>query len=131
MDGLEWQIDNDRPVYSQLVEQVERAIAAGGYRPGQKLPGVRELAAQAGVNPNTMQRALQSLEQKGLVYAQRTSGRFVTKDTARIAALREEAATALTKRWVQDMRALGCQKTEIERYLREAQEEQDGKDTDV
>ena len=131
MDGLEWQIDNDRPVYSQLVEQVERAIAAGEYSPGQKLPGVRELAAQAGVNPNTMQRALQSLEQKGLVHAQRTSGRFVTEDEGLIAALREEEATALARRWVRDMRALGCQKAEIEQYFRKAQEEQDGKNTDL
>ena len=82
---MEWNIAPDRPVYLQLIEQMERAIAAGAYQPGERLPGVREMAAGAAVNPNTMQRALQELETRGLVNTQRTAGRSVTADEARIA----------------------------------------------
>ncbi len=129
---MNWQIDSDRPVYAQLLEQMQGAIASGVFAPGEKLPGVRELAAQAGVNPNTMQRALAQLEATGLLRTQRTSGRFVTQDTACISAVREEAAGLLTRRWACDMRALGCSKGEAERYFNVIWEEiEDGNDTGV
>ncbi|MDL2253795.1 GntR family transcriptional regulator [Ruminococcaceae bacterium OttesenSCG-928-I18] len=128
---VEWQIDNDRPVYTQLVEQMERAVASGVFGPGQRLPGVREMAAEAGVNPNTMQRALQALEQTGLVHAKRTSGRFVTEDRELILTLRKRQAESLTGRWVRDMRALGCDGEEIDRYYRQVREAEDGNDLKV
>ncbi len=114
---MEWQIDNDRPVYAQLVQQIEQAVASGAYTPGQRLPGVRELAAEAGVNPNTMQRALAQLEESGLLRAQRTSGRFVTEDTGLIQQLRAQAATGLTRTWVEGMQALGCAAEEMQGYF--------------
>lgn len=77
---MKWQISNDAPVYAQLIEQIQVGIASGVFAPGERLPSVRDLATEAGVNPNTMQRALAELERQGLVYSQRTAGRFVTED---------------------------------------------------
>ena len=78
---MSWTLDNDRPIYLQLMERIQRDIIAGVYQPGDKLPSVRDLALEAAVNPNTMQKALSELERSGLVYSQRTSGRFITEDT--------------------------------------------------
>lgn len=89
---MKWNITADRPVYLQLIEQLELAIVAGEYRAGARLPGVREMAAGAAVNPNTMQRALQELEARGLLNTQRTAGRTVTEDKTMIAQLREQLA---------------------------------------
>ena len=75
-----WNLKSDRPIYAQLIEQIELMIVSGMYPPGAKLPSVRDLAADAAVNPNTMQRALSQLETDGLLYTQRTSGRYVTED---------------------------------------------------
>ena len=81
---MEWEFRADAPIYTQLCEQLTLAIVSGVFGPGERLPAVRELAVDAGVNPNTMQRALSELERNGLVYTQRTAGRFVTEDFARI-----------------------------------------------
>lgn len=109
---MNWQISGDRPVYLQLIEQMEQAIVAGAYPPGARLPGVRELAAEAAVNPNTMQRALQELEARGLVCTQRTAGRTVTQDAARIAALQEQLALRQAQTFLQAMQALGYEKAQ-------------------
>lgn len=109
---MNWSITGDRPVYLQLIEQMERAIVAGEYGAGARLPGVRELAAEAAVNPNTMQRALQELEARGLVNTQRTAGRTVTEDAARIAQLRRQLALQQATAFLSAMRALGYDKPE-------------------
>ena len=70
---MSWQLTADRPIYLQLIEEIELRIVSGMYTVGEKLPGVRDLAAQASVNPNTMQKALTELERQGLVYSQRTA----------------------------------------------------------
>ena len=70
---MEWDIRNDQPIYTQLIQQVTLAILSGTFPCGGRLPPVREMAAEAGVNPNTMQRALTELERDGLVYSQRPS----------------------------------------------------------
>lgn len=118
-----WHFNDERPIYAQIIEHIELAVVTGLYPPGSKLPGVRELAALAGVNPNTMQRALADLEAKGLLYSQRTSGRFVTEDTTHIASLREELASSLVEEFIQRMQALGLTSTEIEEYVKKAKEE--------
>ena len=79
---MEWNFRNDLPIYSQLVEQIKRGIVSGAFAPGERLSSVRDMAMEAGVNPNTMQRALQELEREGLVFSQRSSGRFVTEDVS-------------------------------------------------
>ena len=72
---MDWNFRNDQPIYSQLTQRLTEAIVSGIYAPGEKLPSVRELAVEAGVNPNTVQRALSELERDGLVFSQRTAGR--------------------------------------------------------
>ena len=77
---MPWELDNDRPIYLQLMERIQHDIISGVYKPGDKIPSVRDLALDAAVNPNTMQKALSELERSGLLYSQRTSGRFITDD---------------------------------------------------
>ena len=104
---MSWEFQSDRPIYAQLMEQIKRRIITGIYPPGEKMPSVRELAAEASVNPNTMQRAFAQLEQEGLLYTQRTSGRFVTEDQQRILEMETEMADELAKRFLEDMEQLG------------------------
>lgn len=81
---MDWNLDSSRPIWPQLEEQLKRMIVAGQFPPGEQFPTVRELAEDARVNPNTMQRALSQLEQEGLLVTLRTSGRKVTEDAAHI-----------------------------------------------
>lgn len=101
------QFDSSRPIYAQLVERLKAKILAGIYPPGGHLDSVRDLAAAAGVNPNTMQRALAQLETEGLVRTERTAGRYVTEDQALIEQLRAEAARNLTAEFLEKMRGIG------------------------
>ncbi len=118
---MQWKIDGSAPIYSQLVEQMKLEIVSGEWIPGQRIPAVRELAVAAGVNPNTMQRALQELERQGLMFSQRTSGRFVTENTEMI----EDAKRTLAKRhimaFIQQMQALGYTRQEIVALLEESE----------
>ena len=108
-----WQLDKNRPIYLQLVEELQSRIVSGRYPPGTKVDSVRDLAAEAAVNPNTMQRALSELEQSGLLRAERTSGRFVTEDEALIAAVRRDLAKEKIDAFVRDMSVLGYRKQEL------------------
>ena len=95
---MAWNLDSDRPIYSQILERIQMQIAAGIYEPGEKIPSVRELAADAGVNPNTMQKALAELERRNLVVTLRTSGRVVTEDLNMI----RETKNQLAKEQIDD-----------------------------
>ena len=110
---MDWQIAAGRPVYIQLVEQLERAVVTGVYPPGERVPAVRDLAAQAQVNPNTMQRALAEMESRGLLVTQRTTGRTVTSDTALIAKTRQALAASLAQDFLAQAKALGLTREEI------------------
>ena len=113
------QFDSSRPIYAQLVERLKAKILAGIYPPGGHLDSVRDLAAAAGVNPNTMQRALQELESRGLLQAQRTAGRTVTADDTALQSLRRRRAGTLAAEFLHQMQALGLTEAEIETLLRE------------
>ena len=91
---MDWKFTDDRPIWQQLTEQLTLSILKGEYPPGGRLPAVRELAAQAGVNPNTMQRALAQLEADGLAVGSRTAGRTVTQDAGVIEAAAKARARA-------------------------------------
>lgn len=104
---------NDKPIYAQIVDLVELRIVTGVYQPQSKLPSVRDLAMEMGVNPNTMQRALATLETEGFVKSERTSGRFVTDDAALISEKRESLTREKTQDFVQSMRHYGCNDAEI------------------
>lgn len=121
---MEWNITGGRPVYVQLVEQLELALLNGTFPPGSRVPPVRELAAGAGVNPNTMQRALQELESRGLLQAQRTAGRTVTADGQVLQTLRRGRAAALASEFLRQMKALGLGRAQTEELLRQMQEEE-------
>ena len=104
---MTWSFTPDRPIYLQLQEQLKLQIVSGRYPPGDKLPAVRDLAIEAAVNPNTMQRALTELERDGLVYTQRTSGRFVTEDEEVIKKTKDELAMDLVDAFLEKMAAVG------------------------
>ena len=102
-----WSFVPDRPIYLQLEEMLKLSIVSGLHPPGGKLPAVRDLAIEAAVNPNTLQRALMELEREGLVHAHRTSGRFVTEDTEVIEKMKNEMAMELIKVFLEKMSAIG------------------------
>ena len=116
---MDWKLDNGRPIWPQLSQQLARRILAGEYPPGSRLPPVRELAAEAGVNPNTMQRALAQLEQDGLARADRTAGRQVTQDEAVLEAVRNREAQAVIRQYFEAMSALGYSKERAAELLKE------------
>lgn len=107
------EFDSGRPIYTQLLEKLTTGIVSGALAPGQRLPGVRELAGQYGVNPNTVQRTMAELERQGLVYAERTTGRFVTEDAALIAETRLAIARRLAHNYLKAMQELGMPTDEI------------------
>ena len=121
---MEWRIRADLPIYAQLIFQIKLAIVSGEYLPGERLASVRELAMDAGVNPNTMQRALQELEREGMVYTQRTSGRFVTEDTKVIESAKKQLAEDQIKDFLEQMGRLGYPKEEILSLLKASIEEE-------
>lgn len=112
------QFDSSRPIYAQLVERLKARILAGTYQSGGHLDSVRDLAAAAGVNPNTMQRALAQLEAEGLVRTERTSGRFVTEDIDLIEQLRASAARNIAADFLEKMRSIGYTTQQAAELLR-------------
>ena len=109
---MSWKLNSNLPIYAQIVEHVQLDIIAGRYHPGDRLPSVRDLASEAAVNPNTMQKALSELERNGLVYSQRTSGRFITEDTAMIEGLKQQIAEEKIHDFFEAMKHLGMSKEE-------------------
>ena len=98
---MPWNLDSDRPIFIQIIEKIQMDIISGLYAPGDKLPSVRELAQNASVNPNTMQKALSELERTGLVYSRRTSGRYIT------------LAKDIVTQFLDNMQRLGIQDEEV------------------
>ena len=116
---MEWNLSDDRPIWLQLSEQLARQIVSGIYPPVGKLPSVRDLAADAGVNPNTMQRALSQLESEGLAVSNRTAGRMVTEDTAVIDAARRKMAREIITTFFAAMAGLGLSQARAIELLKE------------
>ena len=119
---MSWQFVADRPIYSQLVEHLSIFIINGQYAAGSRLPSVRDLAAEAKVNPNTMQRALAELENSGLVYSERTSGRFVTEDTEMIQSVKQKLAQQRIEQFFADMKNLGLEWQQVLKMATEGKE---------
>ena len=118
---MQWKFDGNAPIYTQLVDQMKLGIVSGEWIPGQRIPAVRELAVDAGVNPNTMQRALQELERQGLMFSQRTSGRFVTEDREMIEDAKRTLANRHISAFIWQMQALGYTRQEIVAMLEESE----------
>ncbi|MFT8348117.1 GntR family transcriptional regulator [Clostridium saccharoperbutylacetonicum] len=104
---MSWNFSDDRPIYMQLMEQIQLRIVSGIYKAGEKLPSVRDMAGDAAVNPNTMQKALTELERTGLVFSQRTSGRFITEDIEMIKDIRKNLAQEQIEKFLYNMRKIG------------------------
>ena len=136
---MEWQFRNDSPIYTQLTQRLTQAIVAGEFRPGERLPSVRELAVEAGVNPNTVQRALADLERDGLVFSQRstlhhwlyrqgrsqrTAGRFVTGVVSMIENAKLSLADQCVENFLSEMAKLGCGRDEVIALLQGRKEEE-------
>lgn len=110
---MPWNLDNNRPIYIQIMERIQLDIISGVYKPGDRLPSVRELALQAAVNPNTMQKALSELERSGIVYSKRTSGRLIAEDESMLKHLKTELAEEHIHAFLENMDNLGFSKEEI------------------
>lgn len=121
---MAWELSNDRPIYAQIVERIQMQIISGFYKPGDKLPSVRELATEAGVNPNTMQKAFGELERKELIVTLRTSGRVVTEDFSMIEGVKKQFAEEQIKAFLEKMNELGFGTEETIRLLQKVQEEE-------
>lgn len=104
---MNWKLTEDRPIWIQLVDQLTMLIVSGIYASGAAMPAVRTLAGEAGVNPNTMQRALAELENRGLVETRRTAGRIVTEDLSLIQSVRKNFACQRMSEFFASMHALG------------------------
>ena len=120
-----WNFQNDLPIYTQLVDAIKFSIVSGELLPGARMSTVRDLALEAGVNPNTMQRALQQLEREGLVFSQRSSGRFVTEDVSVIDRARSALAAEYVRRYRDSMASLGFSEDEMRALLSDSGEEED------
>ena len=116
MDNI---FDNERPIYIQLVEKLELEIISGRLEPKSRIPSVRELAVYMKVNPNTMQKALSELEEDGLIYTERTNGKFVTDDKKLIEKKKKVIAKLKVQNYIKDMNKIGITFEEAVEYLKE------------
>lgn len=120
---MEWKFSDDQPLYQQIMDGIKQRIATGDWTPGQKLPSVRELAIEAGVNPNTMQKALAELEREGLLYTKRTAGRFVAEQTDITKGLQEEMVRQYVEDFLANMNRLGYSTEDTMALLQKMSEE--------
>ena len=116
---MDYIFDNQRPIYLQLVEKIRVEIISGKLKLGERIPSVRELAIIARVNPNTMQKALMELEEEGLVYTERTNGKFVTNNEKLIEKIKKELAEEKVNDYLNDMKNIGIEYKEALKYLQE------------
>ena len=116
---MKFEFDNNVPIYIQLVEQLKIYIISRKINLGERLPSIRELATQTRVNPNTMQKALQELEELGLIYTERTNGKFVTDDKKLLEKYKKQYADELSKKYILSMERIGFNEFETIKYLKD------------
>jgi len=117
-DDVKWEIDEKLPIHNQLVDEIIKRVVNKDYLSGERIPSVRELSIEAKVNPNTMQKALQELEERKIIYTQRTSGKFITNDENVIKKLKKDISNNILKKFIKDMNDLGFTENEIIDMLR-------------
>lgn len=123
---MDYFFDNEKPIYIQIIEKLKAEIISGRLKQGERLPSVRELAVIARVNPNTMQKALAELENEGLVYTERTNGKFVTTNKELITKIQKELAKDKAINFLIDMKNIGITEKEARIYLQELGGENNG-----
>ncbi len=116
---MNWNLDKDRPICPQICEQLCVGIACGELTPNSKLYSVREIAVQAGVNPNTVQKSFEQLESKGLIFSVRGSGWFVKDNIEEAKATVNDIIKKKTESYFKEMAALGFSKSQIKKYVEE------------
>lgn len=114
-----WNFTNDKPVYAQIIDEIMLRIASGVYKRGARIPSVRDLAEEARVNPNTMQRALSEIEREGYIISMRTSGKYVTTDQSLIDKLGKSRADEVIKNFVESLSKVGLTIDEAIEMLKE------------
>jgi DNA-binding transcriptional regulator YhcF (GntR family) len=114
--------DTNQPIYTQIIMDFKRRLVNGSIKPGEKIPSVRELAAELGVTPNTLQRAFAELERDELIRTERTSGRYATEDEDKLIKLRKEMSAATVKEYFKEMRALGFNEQEAREAIKNIEE---------
>ena len=119
---MPWQFKGDRAIYLQLIEEIQLRIISGLYKVGGRLPSVRDMASEASVNPNTMQKALSELEKMGILKSQGTTGRFITDDIKNIEKLKENLAKEKSENFLRSMKSIGFSKEESIVILQELRE---------
>lgn len=122
---MPWEFKDNAPIYTQLIDQIKFKIISGEYKNGEKLPSVRDLAAEATVNPNTMQKALTELERLGLVYSVRTSGRFITEDCNMIKEMQKTLAKEEINEFLDKMKLIGIDTDSLLETLKEVMKERE------
>ena len=122
---MNWKFTGDRPVYQQIMAAIRGAILTGELSPGKKVPSVRDLAAEAQVNPNTMQRALTELEREGLLISGGTSGRTVTQDQDVLQAMRRQTLEELAREWAEKFRVFGLTPRQAAQLLLELEDQKE------
>lgn len=121
---MSWNLDSERPIYTQIIERITLDIISGIYAPGARLPSVRDLAQNAGVNPNTMQKALSELERTGLLFSQRTSGRFVTEELAMIEKTKTQLAAQQIREFLEKMQPIGFDRETTLKLIQQTEEKE-------
>ena len=111
--------DNNIPIYIQLLEYIKTYIISGKLSPGDKLPSVREFSAMFKVNPNTMQKALTELENEGLIYTERTNGKYVTNNKKIISDIKNKYAKKIADEYFLCMNKIGINNLDAINYLKE------------
>ena len=122
---MNWKFVGDRPVYQQIMALIRGGILTGELSPGQKIPSVRDLAAQAQVNPNTVQRALTELEREGLLVSGGTSGRRVTEEEAILEEMKEQTITELARECAEKFRVFGLSQAQAAQRLMLLEEQEE------
>ena len=121
---MSWNLDSERPIYTQIIERITLDIISGIYAPGARLPSVRDLAQNAGVNHNTMQKALSELERTGLLFSQRTSGRFVTEELAMIEKTKTQLAAQQIREFLEKMQRIGFDRETTLKLIQQTEEKE-------
>lgn len=116
---MDWIIDKQRPICPQISEQLCLRIAGGKFAPHEKILSVREIAVEAGVNPNTVQHSLEELERKGILYSVRGSGWYVGEDISRAKEVFAGILAQKTDDYFESMRILGMDATAVKEYVKE------------
>ena len=122
---MKWSFSSDTPIYTQLIDQIKACIVTGEFKPGERLPSVRDLATEAGVNPNTMQRALTELEREGLLVGGGTSGRAVTTNQEILSAMRDRILAELARECAEKFLTFGITPTQAAQLLLNLEGEQE------